>query len=268
MKTMKRLLMALVLLLCAALLCACTGDDGTRFNVFTGDGQQSQSANNGSGQSYEGYDPTQEEDYAQEYPELDVPEVPVVTNTPVPTIRGEYAGATPVVIDPIDKPTPTPVPKLAVNYTVYDATKLGLSFEGPVGWIKDDTGSDVFMIQNPDGNIDYAATLTLTKQKVNSDYSTNNLKTVVQSLLDQIGTASFEDYNPSRTDTRELLGKTGVYANYDGVLIDGTEIAGRVHAVCVDKVLYTLHLTAPAGQWNDYKEMVYDHLRDTIKITK
>ena len=50
-------------------------------------------------------------------------------------------------------------------------------------------------------------------------------------------------------------------------------IRGRVHATCVEKVLYTVHLTAPADYWDltgdgDYKDGVYDQLRHTIKITK
>ena len=59
-----------------------------------------------------------------------------------------------------------------------------------------------------------------------------------------------------------------MYANYTGTLNDGRQVAGRVHAVCVDKVLYTIHITAPKAQWNDYKEKVYDHLKDTLTITK
>ena len=31
--------------------------------------------------------------------------------TEMPIIQSEYAGATPVLIDPIDKPTPTPLPR-------------------------------------------------------------------------------------------------------------------------------------------------------------
>ena len=66
----------------------------------------------------------------------------------------------------------------------------------------------------------------------------------------------------------ELLGKDGIYANYTGTLATGEKVAGRVHAVCVGKKLYTIHLTAPQAQWNDYKEMVYDKVRDTLTIVK
>jgi len=173
-----------------------------------------------------------------------------------------------VVLDPIDKPTPTPVPKLTVAYTVYDAIKLGLSFEGPAGWLKDDSSADTFTIQNPNQLVDYPATLTVRAQQVSSDYTTSELRTIVNGMLDSIASAGFEDYNPSQTAGRTLLGKDGIYANYDGTLNAGPQVAGRVHAVCVDRVLYTIHISAPKAQWDDYKEMVYDHMRDTLTTIK
>jgi energy-coupling factor transporter ATP-binding protein EcfA2 len=183
-------------------------------------------------------------------------------------LRSQYAGATPVVLDPIDKPTPTAVPKLTVAYTVYDAIKLGLSFEGPAGWLKDDSAADTFTIQNPNQMVDYPATLTVRAQQVSSDYTTSELKTIVNGMLDSIASAGFENYNPSQTAGRTLLGKDGIYANYDGTLAAGPQVAGRVHAVCVDRVLYTIHISAPKAQWNEYKELVYDHMRDTLTTIK
>ena len=259
----KRLMLALMLILCAALLASC-GDE-KKYDVLSSNNGGTQQNQQTPAQSDEDYNPIVEEDNWQA-PAL--PTQPVVTPTPAPTVRSEYAGATPVVIDPIDKPTPSPVPKLSVTYTAYDATKLGLSFEGPAGWTKDDSASDTFVIQNPNARIDYPATLTLQVQKITADYSSSEMKSVVNSMLSAIGDAGFEDYNPSQTANRDLLGKSGVYANYDGTLNDGRQVAGRVHVVCVDKKLYTIHLSAPKAQWNDYKEMVYDHLRDTITIIK
>ena len=253
----KRLMLALMLILCAALLASC--GETKRYDVLSYNNDGTQQSNDAA------MDPLAEED------DWEAPALPtqvVVTPTPAPTVRSEYAGATPVVIDPIDKPTPTPVPALTVAYTTYDAIKLGLSFEGPAGWLKDDSAADTFIIQNPNARIDYPATLTLRAEQVSSDYSTSDLKTVINSMLNAIGAAGFDEYDRSNTDTRSLLGKTGVYANYTGTLNDGREVAGRVHAVCVDRVLYTIHITAPRAQWNDYKEKVYDHLKDTLTITK
>ena len=267
----KRLMLALMLILCAMLLASC--GETKRYDVLsTNDGGNQQTQQN------QQNPPAQEDEYDPRVEEDDwvAPELPTsvpVTPTPAPTVRSEYAGATPVVIDPIDKPTPTAVPALGtITYTAYDAIKIGLSFEGPAGWIKDDTAADAFVLQNPNRNINYPATLTLRAEKVASDYSTSDLKSVINSMLSAIGNAGFEDYSPSQTDTRSLLGKTGVYANYSGTLVmengQTAEVSGRVHAVCVDRVLYTIHITTPKAQWNEYKEKVYDHLRDTLTIIK
>lgn len=266
----KRLTLALMLLLCAALMCGCSEkkkyDVGTSQN--SGNQQTQQNLGEQSGDAYNPLD--EEDDYLDnsEYWDAELPTEATVTPTTAPTVRSEYAGATPVVIDPIDKPTPTPVPALTVTYATYDATKLGLSFEGPAGWTQVQSDESAFILQNPNTRIDYPATLTLQAQKVTADYSASELKSIVNGMLDSIETAGFETYSPSKTASRDLLGKSGIYANYTGTLTDGTKIAGRVHAVCVDKKLYTIHLSAPQAQWNDYKEMVYDHLRDTLAIVK
>ena len=262
----KRLMLALMLLLCAALLVSC--GEKQRFDVLTNNNGGSTQQNMGQQKqpAQEENPLAEEDDYADLAVELPT-QVPV-TPTPAPTVRSQYAGATPVVLDPIDKPTPTAVPKLSVTYTAYDAIKLGLSFEGPVGWQIDETSPDTFVIWNPNARMDFMAQLTLTAQKVSSEYTTSDLKTVVKSMLDSIEDSGFDTFSPSNTDTRTLLGKNGVYANYSGTLAAGPQVSGRVHAVCVDKVLYTVHLVAPKSQWNDYKDMVYDKLRDTLTITK
>ncbi|MBQ8556520.1 MAG: hypothetical protein IJ438_11700 [Clostridia bacterium] len=266
----KRWILALTMLVCLCVLTACQSSEPQRFDVKSADNQQTSQTNQNTEDpaADEGYDPTTEEDYYQQDLSVETPE-PVATATPTvaPTVRSEYAGATPVPIDPIDKPTPTPVPPLSFTYQVYDATKLGLSFEAPVGWTVEDTASDTYILQNPNAQVDYPATLTLRAIKVNTDYSTSALEDYIESMLDSIGTAGFEDYNPSNTASRDLITGKGVYANYTGTLNDGRQIAGRVHATCIDKVLYTVHITYPKAYTETYKELVYDHLRDTIKIT-
>ena len=265
----RRLTLALMLLLCAALLAGCS-DGNKKYDVLSSMSGAQQNPPQQSGNAQPEDNPLAEEDDYVPSDDwiVELPTPAVATNTPAPTIRSEYAGATPVALDPIDKPTPTVVPKLSVAYTAYDAIKIGLSFEGPAGWLKDDSAADTFIIQNPNARVDYPATLTLRAEKVSSDYTTDNLKTIVNGMLDSIGSAGFDSYDPSQTAGRTLLGKNGIYANYEGTLTDGRQVAGRVHAVCVDRVLYTIHLTAPSAQWNDYKEMVYDHMRDTLTIIK
>ena len=269
----KRLILALALILCLCVLTACQTSEPQKFTVKTSGGTSQQTQGTTTTQRHEDtYDPlAEEDDYTGDvnYWAGDLATPVPATATPAPTIRGEYAGATPVPIDPIDKPTPTAVPKLPdFTYRTYDATKLGLSFEGPNGWVVDSSKSNEYVIQNPSTGI-YPATLTIYAGKVNSQYNESSLKNEVQNMLNAIGAdASVTKFSPSYTDSRTLLDAKGVYANYTAVLADGSEISGRVHATCVEKVLYTVHLSAPKAYWEQYKNQVYDKLRETIKITK
>ena len=280
---MKKTLLVLLLCLCVALLTACQGTEPQHFDYYDnnqnpqGAWPQGNQNNTSDNQSQGGsidfdsgdYDPASEEGLGDDLFFNDVPpSVPDPVPTQAPVFRSQFAGATPVPIDPIDKPTPTPVPPLTFTYQVYDATNLGLSFEGPVGWVADASASDAYVIYNPDPSMDYMATLTLRAVPVNVDYSESNLRSEVLSMLDSIGGSGFSEYNRSNTATRTLLGANGVYANYTGTLTGGTQVAGRVQAAYKDRVLYTVHITYPAAYTDTYKDGVYKKLRDTIKITK
>ena len=279
---MKKTLLALLLCLCVALLAACQSSEPQHFDAYSGESgnQGQQSGDNTNDQQPGGtinfddgtYDPTSEEGKGAE--DLtwnwDPTDAPTQVITPAPTIRSQYAGATPVIIDPIDKPTATPVPPLTFTYQVYDATNISVSFQGPVGWVENVSGTDTYTIYNPDPSMDYAATLTLRATPVASDYSDSAMKNEVQSMLSSIRASGFSSFSPSNTASRNLFKGTadGIYADYTGTLNDGTEVAGRVQVVCFDRVLYTVHLTCPRAYWQTYKEGVYNKLRDTISITK
>ncbi|MBR4081679.1 MAG: hypothetical protein IKK21_07845 [Clostridia bacterium] len=277
---MKKFMLVLMLILCVAALSACQSSEPQRFTVIT----QTQNPQNlygnvatptpapaqeepGFNFDEGGYDPLLEEGLGGNFgfmPQDD----PEPVNTPVPTIRSDYAGATPVVIDPIDKPTPTPLPPLTFSYQVYDAVRLHLSFEGPVGWVVNDTAFDSFVLTNPASGADYTAELTVRAVPVNSQYDKNDLKKEVKGMLDTIGAEGFNTFSPSSTAERTLMDKAGIYANYTGTTTDGVEVAGRVHATCINKVLYTVHITYPRGYRDTYIDTVYAQLRKTMTITQ
>lgn len=179
-----------------------------------------------------------------------------------------YAGATPVVIDPIDKPTPTPLPPLTFTYQVYDATNLRLAFEAPVGWAVDTSLSDTFVLTNTARGFDYQAQIVVRAVSVDTQYDKGGLKQVIDGMLDTVGENGFIKFSPSNTAERTLMDNTGIYANYTGTLQNGAAVAGRVHATCINKVLYTVHISYPQGYTETYKDNVYAQLRKTIKITQ
>ena len=272
----KRLVLAMALLMCVFVLCGCQSKSNSRYTPVTTTaapaGQATQNltviptATPDMSFDYDydngAYDPLAEENMGDVY----IPDEVVITVAP--TMTSQYAGATPVIIDPIDKPTPSPVPPITFTYQVYDATNIRLSFEAPVGWTIETPASNSFMLVNPDMNVDYAASITITATSVSSNYSSSDLKKVINDMLDSIGESGFDSYSPSKTAERNLLDSAGVYANYTDTLSGNVEVAGRVHATCVNKVLYTVHVSYPKAYTSTYKEQVYDHLRDTIMISQ
>ena len=188
--------------------------------------------------------------------------------TAAPTVQSDYAGATPLLIDPIDKPTPTPLPTLRFTYVTYTASALHLSFEAPADWTVDESEADTYKLTNPDTSMDYAASLTVRAIPVNKQYSKSELTKEVKGMLDTLSASGeYSKFEPSNTADRTFLSNTGVYANYKAVLNDGTLIAGRIIVTCVNKTLYTLHVTYPRGYTEFYVENVYDKFRHSVKLT-
>ena len=210
------------------------------------------------------YDPTSEEGGSEEMLPFEGVEDGM---TPAPTMKGEYAGATPVLIDPIDKPTPTPLPKLAFTYATYEAPALHLSFEGPAGWLPDDSQADTYKLTNPDPSMDYPAVLSIRVVPVSQHYNKSELIKEVKGALDTIGSDGFLKFDRSNTAGRKFMNSDGIYANYTGTTTDNVKIGGRLIIACSNKLLYILDVRYPQGYTKTYVDGVYDKFRHSVKIT-
>ena len=210
------------------------------------------------------YDPTQEEGGGAEEVVAAV-DFTLEAPTETPTVQSEYAGATPVLIDPIDKPTPTPLPTLTFAYQKYEAKALGLSFEGPAGWLEDDSQPDTYTLTNPDPSMDYAAQLSIRLVPVSKNYTKNELIKEVKNTLDTLGSDGFRKFERSNTAGRKFMNVDGIYANYSGTTTEGVKIAGRLIISCVNKTLYILNVSYPQGYTKVYVDNVYDKFRHTVK---
>ena len=191
--------------------------------------------------------------------------------TPAPTMQSAYAGATPVLVDPIDKPTPTPLPPLTFTYQKYEAQALHLSFEGPAGWIIDNSKPDTYILTNPTPDVDYAAQLSIQLVPVDKNKSRSELEKEVKSRLDEMG-GTFKKYERSKTAVRKFMNTDAIYANYTGSIENDegqlVKFAGRMIIACSNKTLYILHVTYPRGYTNEYVEKdgnIYDKFRHTVK---
>ena len=270
----KRRLLCLVLVLCALMLTACQQKEV--FDTLPPEGRTTDAPAE-SGQDLFGttvvgavdyddgtYDPTSEEGGDWE----DVAEDTETVATAAPVIQSDYAGATPVLIDPVDKPTPTPLPTLSFSYMTYEISSLHMTFEGPSGWTVNDSASDTYTLTNPDPSMDYAAYLTVRTVPVNKAYTKSELTREVKGMLDTLsGSGELGSFSPSNTAERTFLGTTGIYANYTAVeKATGAEIAGRLIVACVGKSLYSLHVSYPRGYRDFYVTNVYDKFRHTVKM--
>ncbi|NLV57145.1 MAG: hypothetical protein GXY67_00075 [Clostridiales bacterium] len=181
-------------------------------------------------------------------------------STPYP-----YAGSTPIPLDPVDMPSPTPRTELVFAYDTY-TTSLKLTFEGPRGWVPDESIPEQFILTEPDTQVKdkQPGIVKVYAIPVNNDYSESNLKTEVLERLRAISSTNFEEWSPSLTASRYLMGSKGVYANYSGTMADGVKVGGRIHCTTIDKVLYCIEIVYPLAYKDDYLN-IFSKVRETIK---
>lgn len=177
-----------------------------------------------------------------------------------------YTGSTPIPLEPIDAPTPTPQAALNFTYISYSPASVGVTFEAPAGWVADDSYSEVFTLSEPESQMKNGqlGIINIYAVPVNSDYSESQLTTEVKQRLNTIGSLNFSEWKPSLTATRYLMGSQGVYVNYSGTLVTGVEVGGRIHATTIDNVLYCIQITYPLAFKEDFMD-VFSQLRETIK---
>ena len=271
----KKRLLCLILILCAFALAACQQQQEVYPNqprpetpaeqVTDVPEQSSQQQDVFGAPDYDdgSYDPASEEGGDEE--------LIYDATTPAPTVRSDFAGATPVKIDPIDKPTPTPLPKLTFSYTTYTASALKLTFEGPANWIVDESATDTYVLTWPDMSLDYTPRVEIRTVPVTKNYSRKELDKEVNSALTSIRSdMGFKDFDPSSLATRTFIDGSGSYAAYKGPLSNEAEtgVAGRVIINCVNKTLYIMHVSYPRSMADTFAEGVYNKIRSTMKIVK
>lgn len=180
-----------------------------------------------------------------------------------------YAGSTPIPLNPVDMPTPTPRPDLAFTYSTYIASTVGVTFQGPVSWMVDESYPSMMILSEPSNQIKdgQQCVITLSAEPVSSNYDQGDLKTHVNQRLDTLYISDYTDWKPSYTATRYMMGSEGVYANYTATRMDGVEIGGRIHYACIDNVLYGLEIVFPQGYKDDFID-VFGEIRSSMEMIR
>ena len=175
-----------------------------------------------------------------------------------------YAGATPIPLDPVDMPTPTPRPELTFGYTEIVLDSMGIKFEAPQGWMMDNTTPGTVVLMDPQSYDNYNANMTVTISSVPATYRLADVKEELRNYLETMG-KGFSTWKTYESAARTLMGKDGYYNNYRGEMADGTVVRGRVMVALLDgNRIMIVHMAAP-GWFNESYMGVVAHFRDTLK---
>ncbi len=205
----------------------------------------------------EGYNPVDEETEGE----------PVEGFVPEQAPAAQYAGATPILLDPIDMPTGTPRPPLTFTYAAYTATGLGLTFESVAGYTVDESTPNTYILTEPIEQMkdNHQVTITFTVSPVVASYKSADARRDLLAKVQELGQVNYKSWEPTYTAERTLLDRPGYYVNYRGVLLDDTIVRGRVHmALLPGNRLLMIHISYPGWYGDDYIG-VFTHIRNTIK---
>ena len=181
--------------------------------------------------------------------------------------------ATPVAIDPIDKPTPTPEPTPKFVYETYENTAMGVSFSIPYTWLLNpNTNQDTTVqfvepkseMMEPDG---YQTRITIEKVNMGLDQTAADARTELESTLEELG-STFSSFRSGNIDNAKMSDANGYYCYYRAEYNDGTktyEMNGRIMIVAKGKALYQVRITTPRN-WYSYYENVFRTVRSTFKF--
>ena len=190
------------------------------------------------------------------------------------TLQLDNPLATPVAVDPIDKPTPTPAPTPDYMYDTYTSSSMGISFSIPYSWLlNSSTNQDTTLqfvepkseMMEPDG---YQTRLTIERFSAGLNQTAADARTRLESVLTELE-GMFTTFKANDIATASIGGASGYYCYYRATYNDGTKeysMRGRVAVVAHDKELIQIRLTTPSN-WFSYYNYVYRQLRATFKFT-
>ena len=198
--------------------------------------------------------------------------------TPEPTITPRTfdvdvempaAGATPLLIHPIDEPTRPP---LTFNFTQYVSQQLGIQFNVPASWkpssIEGSSNALVFTEPESEANEGFASSMTIVVNSYSSLQTLDDARAELDSVITQIR-ESYPQLEVSSKAENRMLGEAGAYVTYwINMPMDenGTTLRtrGRILVVPRNRKLYQVRYICPAAYNADY-ENVYREFRTSVE---
>lgn len=191
-------------------------------------------------------------------------------------VQPENPAATPIAVDPVDKPTPTPLPTPSYAYETYSSPSMGISFSIPYTWLLNPNTNQETTLQfvepksemrEPDG---YQTRITIEKVNMGLDQTASDALASLESTLKELELlfTSFKAGDTAACTIKDPKGKVanGHYCYYRAEYNDGTKdysMRGRILIVAKDKALYQVRITTPSN-WYSYYENVFRKVRSTL----
>ncbi|MDR0395779.1 MAG: hypothetical protein LBH66_00580 [Oscillospiraceae bacterium] len=178
---------------------------------------------------------------------------PTITPRPIDMVVETAApGATPMLIDPVDKP------KRAFVYREFSSTSLGLTFNVPDNWIETQLDDETVMFAEPpdtawDG---FAASLIVKCVHNASNQSSEDAISALNGLVESLKTLYPNVEMSLRADNNRILGEPGYYHNFRIDQGNAKAIRGRVLVAAANRLLISVQLLAPGYYSTDYLDIV------------
>ena len=181
--------------------------------------------------------------------------------------------ATPVAVDPIDKPTPTPAPTPNYIYETYSNPAMGVSFSIPYTWLLNpntNLETTVQFVEPQSEMMDvggYQTRLTIEKLNMGLQQTAADARERLEYVLEELE-QSFTVFSANSVAPQSVGDANGYYCYYKAEYNDGVKnylMNGRIIIVAHGKALYQIRLTTPRN-WYSYYEYVYRKVRSTMEF--
>lgn len=186
------------------------------------------------------------------------------------TVEEPAAGATPLLIYPID------LPAIQFTYAEMSAPQINVTFELPVGWanVSPETDQNRVTYQEPvttmQVGVHVQSIVQISMQQKGSVQTLKNAEDELNLQIDQLK-SEFPGIRVTGMANSRLLGEMGRYISYwvefpyDANDPNRTQaMRGRLHVTPVDRKLYVIRTMHPADFNGGYDE-VYKKVRESFK---
>lgn len=198
-----------------------------------------------------------------EDPDAGGDDTPAVEWTPAPVsvVITPEPGETPILLDPIDKPTEAPVVSV---YRPYTNTSLNISYDVPLLWGFYSTAETNMAFYEPDESaIDgYPASLTVQAYSFGSDQNAEDAKNRLVEIMDELAVQGWDSFSYNNDSASTSMAKAKGYYAYYTATFKGTKVRGRVMVVAHGTWLYQVRISCPASRYSSY-ENVYRQVRSS-----